>query len=95
MAKRQMEWARRKYTEMKEKLGGKCVKCGTTEDLEFDIIVPSGRPDHHRKYNLSQRVTFYRYQFEMNNLQLLCAKHNKEKDDKLVLNPSLSEPNPF
>jgi hypothetical protein len=48
--------------------GGKCVKCGATEDLHFDHIIPfskggsSNTPD---------------------NIQLLCGKHNLQKRDKI------------
>lgn len=47
---------------------GKCVKCGATENLHFDHIIPwskggsSNTPD---------------------NIQLLCAKHNLEKHDRI------------
>jgi len=48
--------------------GGKCSKCGATEDLHFDHIIPwskggsSTTPD---------------------NIQLLCGKHNLEKHDRI------------
>lgn len=48
--------------------GGKCTKCGSTEDLHFDHIIPwskggsSSTPD---------------------NIQLLCGKHNLEKYDRI------------
>ena len=48
--------------------GGKCVKCGATEDLHFDHIIPwskggsSNTPD---------------------NIQILCGKHNLKKHDKI------------
>jgi len=48
--------------------GGKCVRCGATEDLHFDHVIPwsrggsSAAPD---------------------NIQLLCGKHNLEKHDKI------------
>lgn len=48
--------------------GGKCTKCGATEDLHFDHIIPwskggsSSTPD---------------------NIQLLCGRHNLEKRDKI------------
>jgi hypothetical protein len=48
--------------------GGKRTKCGTTEDLHFDHIIPwskggsSSTPD---------------------NIQLLCGKHNLEKHDSI------------
>jgi hypothetical protein len=48
--------------------GGKCSKCGATDDLHFDHIIPyskggsSSTPD---------------------NIQLLCGRHNIEKRDKI------------
>ena len=48
--------------------GGKCSKCGATENLHFDHIIPwskggsSSTPD---------------------NIQLLCGKHNLEKHDRI------------
>ncbi|MHB8771754.1 MAG: HNH endonuclease [Syntrophales bacterium] len=48
--------------------GGKCTKCGVTEDLHFDHIIPwskGGSSD------------------TADNVQLLCGKHNLEKHDKI------------
>lgn len=48
--------------------GGKCVKCGVTDDLHFDHIIPwakggsSNTPD---------------------NIQILCGRHNLEKHDRI------------
>jgi hypothetical protein len=49
--------------------GGKCIKCGATEDLHFDHIIPWS------KGGSSNTV---------DNIQLLCGKHNLEKHDKIV-----------
>lgn len=48
--------------------GGKCTKCGSTEDLHFDHIIPWS------KGGSSNTV---------DNVQLLCGKHNLEKHDKI------------
>ncbi len=48
--------------------GGKCAKCGATEDLHFDHIIPwskGGSSD------------------TADNIQLLCGKHNLEKHDRI------------
>jgi hypothetical protein len=48
--------------------GGKCIKCGSDDDLHFDHIIPwskggsSSTPD---------------------NIQLLCGRHNLQKHDKI------------
>ncbi len=47
--------------------GGKCVKCGSRENLEFDHIIPFSKGG----------ATTYR------NLQLLCKKCNLEKSNKI------------
>ncbi|MFC1552863.1 HNH endonuclease [Candidatus Latescibacterota bacterium] len=47
---------------------GKCVKCGNEENLHFDHIIP---------YSKGGTSLF------AENIQLLCAKHNLEKRDKI------------
>ncbi len=47
---------------------GKCVKCGSKEDLHFDHIIP---------YSLGGSST------DENNIQLLCGRHNLEKSNKI------------
>ena len=47
--------------------GGKCVQCGSQENLEFDHIIPYSKGG----------ATTYR------NLQLLCQKCNREKSNKI------------
>jgi len=47
--------------------GGKCVKCGSNEKLEFDHIIPISKGG----------ANTYR------NIQLLCEKCNREKSDKI------------
>ena len=48
--------------------GGKCVTCGATDELHFDHIIPFS------KGGTSQKTE---------NIQLLCARHNLEKRDKI------------
>jgi hypothetical protein len=48
--------------------GGKCTKCGATEDLHFDHVIPWSKGG-------SSNTT--------DNIQLLCGKHNLEKYDKI------------
>src|SRR5438105_812310 len=48
--------------------GGKCVSCGATDELHFDHIIPFSRGGT----SMTSR-----------NVQLLCARHNLEKKDKI------------
>lgn len=48
--------------------GGKCVKCGTTDNLHFDHVIP------YSKGGTS---------LDSSNIQLLCLRHNLEKRDKI------------
>lgn len=48
--------------------GGKCVRCGATEDLHFDHIIPWSKGG---SSNTAE------------NIQLLCGKHNLSKHDKI------------
>ena len=48
--------------------GGKCTKCGATDELHFDHVVP---------YSLGGSSLI------AENVQLLCARHNLEKRDKI------------
>lgn len=88
MARRQKEWAIRARLKLLDLLGGKCVRCGTIEKLEFDCIIPQGH-EHHR-WETSARMSFYRRQhFEFQNLQILCQKHNAIKSIRDRKNPHL------
>lgn len=77
MGKRQRDWARRLRVQIRKDLGNKCAHCGATEELEFDCISPKG--DEHHKMEQSARVSFYRVQYALGNLQLLCEKCHKKK----------------
>jgi hypothetical protein len=48
--------------------GGKCVKCGSKNNLHFDHIIP---------YSLGGTSLYAK------NIQLLCIRHNLEKHDKI------------
>jgi hypothetical protein len=49
--------------------GGRCVLCGSDENLHFDHIIPFSRGGSSLREE---------------NVQLLCAKHNLEKHDAIV-----------
>lgn len=47
---------------------GSCIKCGSTENLHFDHIIPYSQGGSSK---------------EPKNIQILCAKHNLEKKDRI------------
>lgn len=49
--------------------GGRCAICGATDELHFDHIIPYSRGGTSLKAE---------------NIQILCARHNLEKSDKIV-----------
>jgi hypothetical protein len=49
--------------------GGKCIECGAIDELHFDHILPFSRGGTSIK---------------VENVQLLCARHNLEKSDKII-----------
>jgi len=59
----------------KQKLGGKCVVCGSTENLEFDHI------KRDRKYTITQAVSLSqeRLDEELKKCQLLCHECHMNK----------------
>jgi len=48
---------------------GKCVECGAEDELHFDHILPFSKGGTSVKTE---------------NVQLLCARHNLEKSDKII-----------
>lgn len=78
MAKRQRVWAANETFRLRFLLGDKCVRCGTSEELVFDVKVPCDNGSHHKK-EWSWRMSFYRKQFSEGNLQLLCNNCNAVK----------------
>lgn len=49
--------------------GGRCVQCGSTDNLHFDHIIPFAKGGS---------------SLTAENIQLLCARHNLEKSDRIV-----------
>jgi hypothetical protein len=73
---KQIEKRKELLIEAKEKLGGKCIWCETTENLQFDHI-----DDSIKEYNVANAVRNTRKVFwdEVEKCQLLCYKcHNKK-----------------
>ena len=71
-------------SESMEKLGGKCVKCGATERLQFDHIYPKDKSfEITRKLLMGDREKF---QEELDKCQLLCYDCHLEKTKQSYLN---------
>lgn len=92
MGQRQRDWARRTRDNLRTALGGKCSVCGSTDDLEFDVILPVDQPHHRIEW--SARMSFYRQQHARHNLDLKCSHHNGAKQDQFVLNGDLLDAPP-
>jgi hypothetical protein len=75
---KRLEYAREWYAARRakgiESLGGKCVQCGTTEDLEIDHIDPATKVSH-RIFSWS----WARIEIELKKCQLLCMPHHLDK----------------
>ncbi len=87
-------WKRRaKYNERRRnlvrKLGGKCVDCGSIENLEFDHIDPDTKVM--KTGNLLQlKLNDTIFEIEIKKLQLLCkpchdSKSGKEKEREVCM----------
>lgn len=77
MSREHKAWARRARRKLLDFLGGACVDCGVTENLEFDCIRPVG--NKHGRKDTSARMCFYHGQFYRDNLQILCNECHTKK----------------
>jgi len=76
---RMAEWAKKERARLRFILKERCNACGSTENLEFDCITPRG--NRHHKMSTGQRMCFYRREFRLGNVQLLCSRCNQLKAD--------------
>ncbi len=75
-------WAKRKAAAI-EKLGGKCVRCEATENLEFDHIDPKTKVMTVARASSRSEEFFWA---EVAKCQLLCMGHHliKSGEDRLA-----------
>jgi 5-methylcytosine-specific restriction endonuclease McrA len=73
-------WEQRR-AEALEKLGGKCVRCGTSSNLEFDHILPETKKMTSARASSMNEKFFWE---EVAKCQLLCKRHHIEKTAKEI-----------
>ena len=71
---RKEERRKKRLQEMKDKLGNKCVKCGATENLQFDHIDPKTKC-----FNVNPQDSWEKTLPELYKCQLLCKPCHTEK----------------
>jgi hypothetical protein len=75
------DYQKKRYYERRayaiEKLGGKCVICGSTEDLQLDHIIPADK-----EFQISQIWSYSKEKFdaELAKCQLLCPIDHRAKN---------------
>lgn len=77
MREEQTKRRQRRIAEAKALLGGVCVVCGTTENLDFDHVDPSTKI-----FNVARQagdVSEKRFWAEVSKCQLLCRPHHIDK----------------
>ena len=71
---RKEERRKKRLQEMKDKLGNKCVRCGATENLQFDHIDPKTKC-----FNVNPQDSWEKTLPELYKCQLLCPPCHLEK----------------
>lgn len=80
MAEYMKGWYERRHAEALEQLGGKCVRCGTTENLEIDHIKAETVDRRMRNGRGGMwTVSEERFQAELAKCQLLCHDCHRKK----------------
>ena len=82
--KRKAKWSKQNYDGNRQylidKMGGQCVSCGTTDNLEFDHINPLDKSlDITHKLTLKNAYQLEEVIEELNKCQLLCEQCHKNK----------------
>ena len=69
-----------------EQLGGRCVKCGSQEDLQFDHI--NGRDWEATKKSRWSRLAIIKREAEQGLIQILCGPCNAAKGGRGAVAPA-------
>lgn len=77
MGKRQRQWAKRARRQLIDQLGGRCVDCGTTDDLQLDHKYQ--RTWKCRELDTSRKVAMYRREAARGLLEVRCGTCNRKK----------------
>jgi 5-methylcytosine-specific restriction endonuclease McrA len=74
-------WRKNARAKLIAELGGKCVDCGTTENLEFDHKVPltDEQQDYRVRIGSNMRICLYRREAREDLLALRCERCNIRK----------------
>lgn len=95
MGLRQRVWARKAKKALLSALydiqSGHCAHCQAERGFTFDVILPDIAPAHHETVEWSWRISIYRQQFRIGNLQLLCRSCNSRKGNKRPENFKVSK----
>lgn len=77
-AERRRREARERHARLRSEafaaLGGRCLVCDSTEDLELDHVVPVGRPRPRQNAEYRRII-----RGDLSNVQLLCRAHHQDK----------------
>lgn len=79
MARRQREWAKRARLQLIESLGGKCVDCGSVEELQLDHIEPCTWAERRPFMEQSQRLSVMRREAKEGKITVRCKRCNVSK----------------
>jgi 5-methylcytosine-specific restriction endonuclease McrA len=82
VARRHRERAKQARWQLICDLGGKCVSCGSVEDLEIDHKDPRLKMYVTNQLDPSWRVSMYRREAKYGMLQVLCADCNSRKGNR-------------
>jgi len=74
-----VRWAHSARARLRAELGGRCVFCGSTDNLQFDHIHPATRFRVAREAGFVRSTTLYRRDYAAGLLQLLCDHCNRTK----------------